>query len=137
MRWSQATCTKTYYNSTSPLKNWSQAVVCVSTPKMNPQSRYFLVYSYNQTLFRNKNNFMVHFTFMIYFLSLDKKNLKNGNKIVLSFFFFHISFGTFFLMNDVPYNRSRDIDNKICQMCLCVFYVQNTTFLNLNECHSN
>ena len=42
-RRSQATYTKTSFSVSSPLQCRSQAVVCVSTPRMYPRSGYFLV----------------------------------------------------------------------------------------------
>ena len=35
--------TKTSFSVSSPPQCWSQAVVCVSTPRMYPRSGYFLV----------------------------------------------------------------------------------------------
>ena len=35
---------QTYFSVSSPPQCWSQAVVCVSTPRMYPRSGYFLVY---------------------------------------------------------------------------------------------
>ena len=43
-RWIQAMYIETHFSVSSPLQSRSQAVVCVSTPRMYPQSRYFLVY---------------------------------------------------------------------------------------------
>ena len=42
-RWNQATYIKTQFSVSSPLQCRSQAVVCVSTPRMYPRSGYFLV----------------------------------------------------------------------------------------------
>ena len=42
-RRSQATYTKTSFSVSSPLQCRSQAVVCVSTPRMYPRSGYFLL----------------------------------------------------------------------------------------------
>ena len=42
-RWSGAAYIRTHFSFSSPPQCWSQAVVCVSTPRMYPQSRYFLV----------------------------------------------------------------------------------------------
>ena len=44
-RWNQATYIKTQFSVSSPLQCRSQAVVCVSTPRMYPRSGYFLVWT--------------------------------------------------------------------------------------------
>ena len=53
--WSQAEPRLYNLKETSPLLSWSQAVVCVSTPRMYPRSGYFLVTSNNN--FRNSWSF--------------------------------------------------------------------------------
>ena len=46
MKQSRVEYNKTHFSVSSPPQCWSQAVVCVSTPRMYPRSEYFLVCNY-------------------------------------------------------------------------------------------
>ena len=46
---------------TSPTQSWSQAVVCVSTPRIYPCSRYFLVHSKNNLFQKLKSSWLLKY----------------------------------------------------------------------------
>ena len=40
VKWSQATYIETHFSVSAPSQSWSQAIVCVSTPRMYPRSDF-------------------------------------------------------------------------------------------------